>query len=96
MSWKLIIACKRGDIDSAKKLIPKWADVNCRNNYGHTALMSASYYGHIDIIILLLGNGADVSAQDINGWSALTWASSNDRSDVVLLLKAHILNEINL
>jgi len=40
-------------------------------NFGETALMFASWYGHKEVVELLLEKGADVNAKDKLGRTAL-------------------------
>ena len=51
-----------------------------------TALMHASFQGHIDIVRLLLDAGADKSLRDVSGTTALIHASYVGHIDIVRLL----------
>jgi ankyrin repeat protein len=75
------------DIDVIQHLINNGADVNIRDNFGYTALIWASFYGHIDIVRLLIDAGADVNASANDGWTALAWAEWNNNTDIVELLR---------
>ena len=61
----------------------RWDDTS---NYGWTALMAASWNGHLDILQALLAKGAKVNAQTSNGETALVWASKQGYLDVVQML----------
>ena len=47
------------EIYLVKLLLERGANVNIQNNYGSTALIRASKYGHLEVIKLLLEKGAD-------------------------------------
>lgn len=66
------------DLDLAKRLLAKGADVNTRTNDGLTPLHLAANDGSADLAELLLANTAKVDAKD-------NWNST----DVVALLRAH-------
>ena len=76
---------EKGDINGVKALLDQGADVN-ESFYGETALMLASYYGHIEIVKMLLDRGADVNTVRGGGWSALSSAASGRHTDIVKLL----------
>jgi len=51
-------AARAGDIDQVKSLISKGADVNAKDNNGHTSLWYAQDKGHTEIVELLRKHGA--------------------------------------
>ena len=63
-------------------------DVNAKNNSGATALMEASYKGHLEVIKRLLDvPDIDVNAKDDDaGFTALIWAAQQGHLNVVNLL----------
>lgn len=64
-------------------------DVNCPDQYGWTALLTASSHGYADIVELLLQRkDIDVEFQDTQGSTALSWAATNGHLKVVQLLLA--------
>ncbi|KAM0715568.1 hypothetical protein Q7P37_009066 [Cladosporium fusiforme] len=64
-------------------------DVNSPDQYGWTALLTASSHGYADIVELLLQRkDIDVEYQDAQGSTALSWAASNGHLEVVKLLLA--------
>jgi ankyrin repeat protein len=76
------------DIDVIQHLINNGADVNIRDNFGYTALIWASRFGHIDIVRLLIDAGADVNARNDGGRTALMYASDCGYLDIVELLRS--------
>ena len=56
----LILAARTGQTDGLNRLIKAGADVNYRDDYMETALMSAVDFGHDDCVNILLENGAEI------------------------------------
>lgn len=81
----LIEAASQNDLQQARGLLTKGANVNARSEQGWTALMQAAANGRLEIVKLLLDKGADVNAKDYEG-TALIKASSCGHFDVVSLL----------
>jgi hypothetical protein len=71
-------------------LLKAGADVNSRDEYGHTALLWASYRGNKDLVTLLLTQpGIKVDQTNVDGDTALMAAAENGHTEVVeMLLKA--------
>ena len=82
----LRIASIKGYVDIVKLLLENGANVDKKEPYGITGLMSASWNGHTKIVRLFLEKGADVNASDIDGVTSLMVASWSGYSDVVNLL----------
>jgi cytochrome c len=55
----LYIACEAGNVELAKLLIDRGADVNLPVSWQRTPLFAANKGGYADIVKLLLSNGAD-------------------------------------
>jgi cytochrome c len=55
----LYIACEAGNVELAKLLIDRGADVNLPVSWQRTPLFAANKGGYADIVKLLLNNGAD-------------------------------------
>ncbi len=83
----LFRAAARGNIDNARSLIERGADVNTSSHEGITPLHRATESGHVAIIQLLLQKGADSSASTTDGKTARDWAAQQERQDIVDLLK---------
>ena len=64
---QLLEAIDYGDLASIEYLLNRGADIEARDDYGYTALMSASLYGDVAAVELLLDRGADIEARDDYG-----------------------------
>lgn len=61
---QLIIAAREGNLEKARSLIEKGADVNAKEKVtgeGYTAIFHAASYGHTAIVKLLIEKGANVN-----------------------------------
>lgn len=83
---ELLTVASKGDTASVQALIKKGVDVNGKDPLGNTALMNASFGGHLQLIELLLGNRANVNAQNSKGVSPLYLASFQGHTEIVRLL----------
>ncbi len=79
----LVRGAENGDMKLVQEALKKKADVNYKNIYGNTALMSAA---NLYMTKLLLNNGADPDIQNNNGYTALMFAASLSRETIVKLL----------
>jgi ankyrin repeat protein len=73
------------NIKTIKMLLESGVDVNKKDRFGNTALISATR-GHIDIVKLLLEAGADPNLKNDSGDTALITASILGYLKVVILL----------
>lgn len=64
MNQQLVSAVKKNDLESARKLIERGADVNQTDNRGNSLLIVAAADGHGEMVKLLLDAGADLTAVD--------------------------------
>ncbi|MBL7114307.1 MAG: ankyrin repeat domain-containing protein [Kiritimatiellae bacterium] len=96
-SAEFYMAALEGKIDVVGTVVKSGADVNARNEDGHTALMLASFNGHADVVALLLDSGADVRLRDGAGRTALMFASTGPSVPTVKLLleKKSGVNEVD-
>lgn len=98
-SEALIDAAKRGDLRQVQHLLDRGADVNAKDRWGNTRLMSASFGGHTELVRFLLQKGADINAKTKDGSTALSHAASKGHLGTVQLLLekgANVRNEDGL
>lgn len=75
-----------GDLEAAKYLVARGANVNAVTVYGWTPLFLACELGFVDITRVLIGAGTDVNAVNDVGNSALHYACSSTRTGAIPLL----------
>lgn len=84
----LIAASEKGNIAVINEILSRKNDVgylNERNSGLSTAIIGASYYGHLNIFLLLLNSGADMNIRKHDGSDALSLAHSS----IVSYLRNH-------
>lgn len=64
-------------------------DLNIRDMFGHTALLSIISGGDYDMVKLLVDAGADVNIPNASGWTPLMDAAISGHVDIVKLLLDH-------
>lgn len=74
-----------GNLDAARLLVARGADVNIPSRWGGPPIFMAAWQGHTSIIILLLANGANPNSQ-FNTDTALHKAAERGCLDCVKLL----------
>ncbi len=65
-----------------KLLLGKGANIEARDNNGHTALLWASFQGHTDVVRQLLDKGTNVDARNNDGYTPLLWAALADQDEL--------------
>jgi ankyrin repeat protein len=73
----LVLAAREGDIESAKVLLDKGADVNQTTTYGWTPLLTATNNRHYKLGLFLLDHGADPNIANKGLWTPLYLATDN-------------------
>jgi len=76
----------KGNTPAVKKALLEGVDANSLDRNKLTALMFASFDGHITIVELLLNHGADVNLKDAIGRDALMYAATGSNNSTVKLL----------
>jgi len=85
LGWAVHPECKKEDV--ALWLIERGANVNARDNFGWTPLMSACRSGQPKIVESLVNNGASLNIQrEEDGWTALMFACRLAQFEIVELL----------
>ncbi len=69
-----------------EEYIENRADIEAKDNYGNTPLISASAYGHVEVVKFLIESGADIEAKNNYGNTSLNRASANGCVEVVKIL----------
>ena len=82
LSYNIIKASKKKDIEAVSKFLSKGIDPNLRDKDGNTALHYASLNDSKDIVQLLLDRGADIEAKNKKGETALHKAIYCDFKDI--------------
>ena len=89
VSEAFYIAARNGNVDVAKFLLEKCADINCRGFFGAPGLHWAAINGHRPMVEFLLERGADASLRDRQfNSTALGWAVEGKHQDIAELLRA--------
>jgi ankyrin repeat protein len=83
---ELFKAIKEDNILTVMSLVDNGADINAKDEDGHTALIVAAKNGHTEIVNLLLNRGADINAKDKDGETALIKAAFNGHTEIVTTL----------
>ena len=93
-STTLHSACQEGNVDAARLLLERKADVHKATNRNRTPLHGICNVlrcqdCHIEVARLLLANGADVDRKDGGGKTPMAIAESRKHRDIVALLVEH-------
>lgn len=85
----LVDAAERGNLNEIIRLLQEGYPSYTSGMYGATALMRASYRGHMNIVEALLSMEADVNAVDFQGVTTLRMALEGKHNDIARLLIAN-------
>jgi ankyrin repeat protein len=73
----LILAAREAELESAKLLLDKGADINQVTEYGWTPLLTATNNRNYQFAKFLIDRGADVNLANKGGWTPLYLATDN-------------------
>jgi len=73
----LVMAARRGDIETTRVLLAAGADVNQVTNYGWSALLTATQNRFYKLGLFLLDKGANPNIANKGGWTPLYLATDN-------------------
>ena len=73
----LVLAAREGELESAKLLVEKGADVNQVTEYGWTPLLTATNNRHYGLARYLIERGANPNIPNKGGWTPLYLATDN-------------------
>jgi ankyrin repeat protein len=82
---------KKGDANRVEALLKSGAELEAKDQDGHTALMLAAQYGRADTVSLLLAKGARADARDRRGWIAYMLALLSPSGGVVHTIHDNVL-----
>ena len=82
----LFLAAAIGKAEAVHYLLDEGADVNARDEFGHTALTEATFNGNVAVIRELLARGADTNNVAVDG-TALDLATRRNNAAAADLLK---------
>ena len=85
----LYIASKNGQVEVAKSILERGAQINLKTNDGTSALHIASQNGHVDVAKLLLEKGAKVDLLNNDQCSPLMIACKHGKTAVIQVLLDH-------
>lgn len=85
---QLVTYATAGDLAGVEKMLLSGARVDYRDEKRLTALMWASYNGHLDVVKALIGAMADVNYSDDFGQTALMFAAWFGHKDIAEVLLA--------
>jgi ankyrin repeat protein len=80
-------AAAMGNLELARLLIARGANVNCRGEEGVSPLHEAAGSGQIELAKLLLDHGADLNAKDDKGKTPLTIALERKQTEMAKFLR---------
>ena len=82
----LFLAAATGKAEAVRYLLDEGADVNARDEFGHTALTEATFNGNVAVIRELLVRGAEINIVAVDG-TALDLATRTNNAAAADLLK---------
>ena len=82
-------AASSKQLDAARMLIKRGANVNAAHQAGYTALHAVAATGQLEFAELLLVSGADVNAKTDMGKTALAFALEGGHAEMAALLRKH-------
>ncbi|HEY4354265.1 MAG TPA: ankyrin repeat domain-containing protein, partial [Acidobacteriaceae bacterium] len=89
LNEQLFTAIAAGDQPKVEALLGKHADLNGRNQYGQTPLISAVFNGKKEIVELLIAHGADLNAKGAGTTVLGAAACGPNKKSILELLLAH-------
>ena len=79
---ELIAAAWDDDVDRARRLIERGADVNAQDDASQSAFLIAASEGYVDLLDLTMAHGADLDSKDSFDGTALIRATERGHADI--------------
>jgi ankyrin repeat protein len=89
MVAELLADASAGDVEGARALFEKGADLNAQDSFGNNALIYAAAGGHLALARWLVENGAQTNVRNQIGVTALRRAMTQGHKEMVSLLKKY-------
>lgn len=83
LDGELLKAAEEGDTDRVEEMLDKGAVIECRNNYGVSALIWVANNNHLETLKLLVSRKADKEAKSNDGRTAFVWACLWGHLDII-------------
>ena len=91
-------AARRADVAEIKRLVASGVDVDSMDSMGHTAMHTASVWGHLDVLKTLVALKGNIHAKNTEGFTPLAYAARGGHAEAVktmvveLRANVHALN----
>ena len=79
---ELVAAAWLNDVDRARRLIERGADVNAQDDTSQSAFLIAASEGYVDLLDLTMAHGADLDSKDSFNGTALIRATERGHADI--------------
>ncbi len=79
---ELVAAAWRNDVDRARRLIDRGADVNAQDDTSQSAFLIAASEGYVDLLDLTMAHGSDLDSKDSFNGTALIRATERGHADI--------------
>ena len=88
MSMKLLKACKDDEVKKAEEAVAKGAELNWKNEKGHTAAHVAAAFGALNCLVYLHKQGADLTLKNDKRQTPLAAAQHIGEDEAAALIEA--------
>ncbi|KAL8937028.1 MAG: hypothetical protein Q9216_004634 [Gyalolechia sp. 2 TL-2023] len=85
-SRPLHVATRLALSDMVSLLLDNGCNIDAKDNWGRTSLITAAILNRLNIVELLLNRGADITTKDVDNMTALHWAAKNNHLGVIRVL----------
>lgn len=85
MNQQFIVSAGQGDLKTVLSMLEKGAELNAVDEYGRTAVMTATYNNQVKMVEALIQKGADLNIRDHNLNNVFLYAGAEGLLDIVKL-----------